>query len=739
MMDISAESTPAHPMPEGDFASATPPRPEAASDATLSSGHAGQWELPTARRTLLRLLRAWIIGLSVFGYGPAFTYGWLIWLLNPYQWFWVYLMYFTLVPLIGGFFVVFLPWQSYRPIHQAIKDWSHGVPVDRQRCIMVYELALRLPWRIAIGSFSTALIGYLIGTTIVHWQSNQPVIEMIPKTLPAIPLVGGMMGAFCYFGTIRALHPVVTWCSLQLRHARPIRRVSLATKFLITTCILAIAVLCLLVPSAYRLGQVITERDLSDQTLTQLRTTVQRAMLFERMEDRLGLLQSAKVGPNGYVFAIDDQGRMVTTHPRGYTRLAQEQFYHVEEQLEGPQGAWVDRVGQHRVVAFVRAHDPSWTVFSVSFPTDFSLPLQQFVQFSWVVVVEVLFVVILFGRYYTRGITTPLAELTLAARRIAEHGDLSQHVPVTTNDELGEVARSFNRMVEELQASKADLVEYTKRLERSTRELSALNLEMEDLLRVVSHDLRAPLINIQGFSKRLEPIMQETLTVLDQLAQQSSENGLRTRVDAVKGTMHARFSESMRFISKGVEKMDALLSSLLAVSRVGRKADPVQPNDLDEILDDVLAMFDHQLKEQAIQVIRHPLPKQVLCRRNEINQVFSNLILNAINYMGAKGDRFIEIGGIERDENMECYIRDTGIGIHPDDHERIFQMFTRLQAVDVPGEGVGLAYVKKILRSHGGKIWVVSQKGQGSTFSFTLPTRPPALLRPVGTWTAERG
>ncbi len=352
---------------------------------------------------------------------------------------------------------------------------------------------------------------------------------------------------------------------------------------------------------------------------------------------------------------------------------------------------------------------------------------------------EVLFVVIVFGRYYTRGITTPLAELTLAARRIAEHGDLSQHVPVTTNDELGEVARSFNRMVEELQASKADLVEYTKRLERSTRELSALNLEMEDLLRVVSHDLRAPLINIQGFSKRLEPIMQETLTVLDQLAQQSSENGLRTRVDAVKGTMHARFSESMRFISKGVEKMDALLSSLLAVSRVGRKADPVQPNDLDEILDDVLAMFDHQLKEQAIQVIRHPLPKQVLCRRNEINQVFSNLILNAINYMGAKGDRFIEIGGIERDENVECYIRDTGIGIHPDDHERIFQMFTRLQAVDVPGEGVGLAYVKKILRSHGGKIWVVSQKGQGSTFSFTLPTRPPALLRPVGTWTAERG
>ena len=169
--------------------------------------------------------------------------------------------------------------------------------------------------------------------------------------------------------------------------------------------------------------------------------------------------------------------------------------------------------------------------------------------------------------------------------------------------------------------------------------------------------------------------------------------------------------------------MDALLSSLLAVSRVGRKADPIAPNDLDGILDDVLATFDHQVKEHAIHVIRHPLPRQVPCRRNEINQVFSNLISNAIHYMGPTGERFIEIGSTLQGDHVECFLRDTGIGIGPDDQKRIFQMFTRLQAIDAPGEGVGLAYVKKILRSHGGKIWVVSQKGQGSTFVFTLPTR----------------
>jgi len=200
---------------------------------------------------------------------------------------------------------------------------------------------------------------------------------------------------------------------------------------------------------------------------------------------------------------------------------------------------------------------------------------------------------------------------------------------------------------------------------------------------------------------------------------------LKVRMESFKHQAQTRFDESLHFISRGVEKMDALLASLLAISRVGRKADPIKDNDLNAILDDVLATFDHQLKERAIQVIRHPLPTKVPCRRNEINQVFSNLLSNAINYMGTSDHRFIEIGGCERRGCVECVVRDTGIGIDPADHERIFQMFTRLGAINVPGEGVGLAYVKKITQSHGGQIWVQSQRGHGSTFTFTLPLAVP--------------
>ena len=686
---------------------------------------ANQFDLPTTRRTLARLLRVWAIGLLVFGYGPAFTYGKLIWLFNDYQWRWTYFLYVTEVPLIGGFCIILLPLLWYRPIHRAVAGWFKGTPVDRQHCAQIYERALRLPWRVALSAFAAAVFGYLVGIIVLHQQTNQPWVEIV-KTLPAIPLVGGMMGAYCYFGTIRALHPIVAWCSTQLRQIRPIRQGSLAQKFLTTTIVLAVALLCLLQPAAYTLGQVVTERHLAERAIGQLRTTTYRLGSLVRPEDQWAVLKQTALGSHGYLFAMNPEGQITNPHPFGYRHVDQEQFYRLDQQLQGREGVWVDRVGRHRVVAFVRGLEPAQTFISVSFPSDFYRPLHQYMELSWIILCEIFFVIFLFGRYYTRGITIPLGELSRAAQRIADHGDLSAHVPVTTNDELGELARSFNRMVERLQESKANLEDYTKRLERSTQELSAINQEMEDLLRVVSHDLRAPLINIQGFSKRLEPLMQETVRTLDQLASRSQENGLRDQVQALKSTVEDRFSESLQFISKSVEKMDALLSSLLAVSRVGRKADSIRPNDLDGILDDVLATFDHQLKEKTIQVIRHPLPRAVPCRRNEINQVFSNLIANAINYMGPSGQRFIEIGGTDHEDHVECFVRDTGIGIHPDDHERIFQMFTRLQAIDVPGEGVGLAYVKKILRSHGGKIWVVSQRGQGSTFFLSISNHQKA-------------
>ncbi|MBI4597071.1 MAG: HAMP domain-containing histidine kinase [Candidatus Omnitrophica bacterium] len=691
-------------------------KPSAAATTRTSTGG-----LPTPRRTLLRLLRVWSLAVVVFGFGLALTYAWFSWLLNEEQKRWMLWMHVVALPFVGGVCVVALPRRWYRPIHDALSRWTAGGPVDRSECLMVYERALRLPWDVARSAFVAAAIAYAVGIAVVYVGAHLPFIEIV-KTLPAIPLVGGMQGAFCYFGTARALQPVLSWCSIQLRHPRPLFRASLEAKFLGTVCVLAIAAVCLLQPAAYKLGQIITERYMGDRALTQLRAAAVRLSFVTRPAERLMVLQDAALGSQGYVFESNvADGSIISAHPRGYRHVAEERFRESDLSRWDREGVWVDRVGQHRVVAFVRSMNPPHLFTSVAFPSDFALPLQQFVRFSWVVAFEVLGIVILLGRYYTRGVTSPLAELTDAARKIAEYGDLSQHVPVATNDELSDVARSFNHMVEELQASKTELEEYTKRLERSTQELSAVNQEMEDVLRVVSHDLRAPLINIQGFSTRLAPVIQDAVDTLQRAQSRCADQALSEHITALRQELQSRCAESLRFISKSVEKMDALLASLLAVSRVGRRADPPQPHDLDAIVDDALATVQHQLKEAAIQVIRHPLPAQVPCRRNEINQVFANLVSNAVNYMGATGIRFIEIGGRDTEGGVECFVRDTGIGIALEDQERVFQMFTRLQAVDVPGEGVGLSYVRKILRAHGGRIWVVSQRGQGSTFYFTLP------------------
>jgi len=684
---------------------------------------------PDARRMARDFLRILLVGLVVFGYGPAFTYGWLTWLLNEEQWRWTYLMYLAEVPLVGGLCVLVLPWRWYRPIHALLSSWARGEPVDAEQCANVYIRALQLPGRMALAALAAAVIGYVVGTSVVHWNAQQPISEVL-KTAPAIPLVAGLMGAFCYFGTRRALHPVVAWCSRQLTSPPAVPFVPMATKFMFTTCVLAIAAMCLFFPAAYTLGQVIIERHLEERASASLERGVNAIEDVAAQADGLtavaALLPMVTMGPNGYAFVIDAQGAIVTRHPRGLTHIDQERLLGLDARLRGRAGSWVDRVAEHRVVSFRRTAHPSWTLISIALPSDFDAPLRHVVLLSWIVIMEVLLVVIIFGRYYTRGITTPLGELTSAADRIARHGDLAQRVPITTNDEISKLARSFNRMVEQLQESKGDLEQYTRQLERSTQELSALNAEMEDVLRVVSHDLRAPLINIQGFSKRLEPLMRDTLKGVDELVASSPERGVRERAAILKDNFEKRFTESLEFISKGVEKMDTLLASLLAMSRVGRKADPLLPNDLNQILDDVLATFDHQLNERAIHVIRHPLPTQVPCRRNEINQVLSNLVSNAINYMGATGDRFIEIGGKELRDRVECYVRDTGVGIGPDDHERVFHMFTRLGTVQAPGEGIGLAYVKKILRAHGGAISMTSQRGQGSVFTFTLPREPIA-------------
>ncbi|RKY31260.1 MAG: hypothetical protein DRP74_05255 [Candidatus Omnitrophota bacterium] len=324
----------------------------------------------------------------------------------------------------------------------------------------------------------------------------------------------------------------------------------------------------------------------------------------------------------------------------------------------------------------------------------------------------VIFVASIITFFLVNLLTKPIKRLMDATREVAR-GNLDIQLRSISSDEVGALTASFNTMVKEVKDSR-------DKIEHNAKELARINSEMEELLHIVSHDLRSPLINIQGFTQRLEPLFQSVVNNINEVVKENIDGKIKDKLTAVKTEVEEKFPVSLRFITKGVDKMDSLLSNLLAVSRVGRKADPVQVNDLNNVLGDVLAIFNHQLKAKGIDIIRRELPA-VPCRRNEINQVFSNLISNAINYMKQEPPKIIEIGYTENPQDYQFFVRDTGIGISEEDYEKVFKMFTRVGEIDASGEGIGLAYVQKIIRSHKGKIWVESKKGSGSTFYFTLP------------------
>jgi signal transduction histidine kinase len=166
--------------------------------------------------------------------------------------------------------------------------------------------------------------------------------------------------------------------------------------------------------------------------------------------------------------------------------------------------------------------------------------------------------------------------------------------------------------------------------------------------------------------------------------------------------------------------MERLIQDLLALSRVGREARRAEVVSLAEVVDEVLQEWSGPLRARGIKVTVGDLGT-VRAIRSQVEQVLGNLIGNAVKYMGDGAAPAIEVGSAERENALEVWVRDNGIGIDPAYHEKVFEVFQRLREIEAEGTGVGLAIVRKIVEAAGGRIWVESAKGQGATFRFTWP------------------
>lgn len=250
---------------------------------------------------------------------------------------------------------------------------------------------------------------------------------------------------------------------------------------------------------------------------------------------------------------------------------------------------------------------------------------------------------------------------------------------------------------------------HARQLERRGEQLQAKNEELNDLLYVVSHDLRAPLINLEGFSRALE----------DSLA--ALKRGIAAGPAPPQwAALEPEIDESLEFIVRSVAKMDFLVRGLLELSRIDSRPNVAQPVDLAQQVDDVVASLRHSIDTRGISVRVDPLPT-VTGDPVRIHQVFGNLIDNAVKYMRPDGEKRIHVG-VESRNGAPCFfVRDSGIGIRPEDHAKVFRLFSRVGTHGVAGDGLGLTAVKKIIDRQGGKLWLESNLGQGSTFWFTLP------------------
>jgi signal transduction histidine kinase len=254
-------------------------------------------------------------------------------------------------------------------------------------------------------------------------------------------------------------------------------------------------------------------------------------------------------------------------------------------------------------------------------------------------------------------------------------------------------------------------------LQHRTEQLQSKNTELNDFLYVVSHDLRAPLINLEGFGRTLQQSLAELGTAIDAERGPTNWPALREEIE-----------ESLDFILRSVSKMDLLARGLLDLSRLDSRPVAEQPVDLARLVGDVVASLHHTISARGIAVQVDPLP-YVTGDPLRLSQVFGNLIDNAVKYMRGEGEARIHVGSQPQPDGGRFFVRDSGIGIRPEDQAKIFRLFARVGAHAVPGDGLGLTAVKKIVEQHGGSIWVESALGAGSTFWFTLPGRDAAERR----------
>lgn len=232
---------------------------------------------------------------------------------------------------------------------------------------------------------------------------------------------------------------------------------------------------------------------------------------------------------------------------------------------------------------------------------------------------------------------------------------------------------------------------------------------------IISHDLRAPLVNIKGFTTELKYALQSLTAVIEPLLPGLSEDDQQEIANALQEDI----PEALGFIDSSVNRMNNLINAILKLSRLGRRELSFESIEIKPLVDSILESLAHQIEQRQVTLTIGSLPT-VIADRTALEQILGNILSNAINYLEPHRPGEIKISAEVTPTETIFHIRDNGRGIAAEDMHKVFELFRRAGRQDTPGEGMGLAYVRALVRRHSGFIWCDSELGVGTTFSFTI-------------------
>ena len=295
-------------------------------------------------------------------------------------------------------------------------------------------------------------------------------------------------------------------------------------------------------------------------------------------------------------------------------------------------------------------------------------------------------------------------------------GDLQARIRGNSSVELLESLKKVtNETIESVQREISKRKQAQESLARHAVELEQRNEEVKQFAYIVSHDLRTPLVNVKGFAAELEISLEEIRDTVFMLL----ENADVPDKERLVRSLAEDIPEALEFIGSSASRMDSFINSVLKLSRLGSVRLKPEKVDAKSIVEETLKTMAHRIEKRGANVTVGDLPT-VVADRIAMEQVFGNIIANAVLYLDPEREGRIEVRGEKRDGETIFFIEDNGRGIEQEDMPKVFAPFRRAGNQDVPGEGMGLAYVQAIVRRHGGAIRCESRPGAGTTFSFTV-------------------